>query len=120
MSIETRGILTRAWFPSRSALLLALWRWLLALLLLGSLPILLHGCHGDDDNELFVRTKAPILTRAPARDAVSPRWRFGLLCDRFAQGQLDFRHQHRPRVFHQLVRGIQLGIDRGQQLLVLL
>jgi hypothetical protein len=28
-------------------------RWLLVALLLGGLPVLLHGCHGDEDNELF-------------------------------------------------------------------
>jgi hypothetical protein len=32
-------------------------RWLLVALLLAGLPILLHGCHGDEDNELF----APLL-----------------------------------------------------------
>jgi hypothetical protein len=34
------------------------WRWLVLLLLLIGLPVLLHGCHGDEDNELlapFVR-----------------------------------------------------------------
>jgi hypothetical protein len=30
-----------------------LWRWLLAALLAGGLTVLLHGCHGDEDNELF-------------------------------------------------------------------
>ena len=34
-------------------------RWLLVALLLGGLPVLLHGCHGDEDNELF----APLLVR---------------------------------------------------------
>jgi hypothetical protein len=34
-------------------------RWLLAALLMAGLPILLHGCHGDEDNELF----APFLTQ---------------------------------------------------------
>jgi hypothetical protein len=30
------------------------WRWLLAALLLAGLPVLLHGCHGDEDHELLV------------------------------------------------------------------
>jgi hypothetical protein len=34
-------------------------RWLLVVLLLGGLSILLHGCHGDEDNELF----APLIQR---------------------------------------------------------
>jgi hypothetical protein len=37
---------------SGSALLSAL-GWFLLLFLLAALPILLHGCHGDEDNELF-------------------------------------------------------------------
>jgi hypothetical protein len=32
-------------------------RWLLFAFLAAALPILLHGCHGDEDNELF----APLL-----------------------------------------------------------
>ena len=27
--------------------------WLIAAFLLAALPIFLHGCHGDEDNELF-------------------------------------------------------------------
>jgi hypothetical protein len=34
-------------------------RWLLAVLLAGGLTVLLHGCHGDEDNELF----APLTAR---------------------------------------------------------
>jgi hypothetical protein len=34
-------------------------RWVLVALLLGGLAILLHGCHGDEDNELF----APLVSR---------------------------------------------------------
>ena len=29
-------------------------RWLLLLAALAALPILLHGCHGDEDHELLV------------------------------------------------------------------
>jgi hypothetical protein len=39
--------------------LTGVWRWLLAALLLAGLPVLLHGCHGDEDNELF----APFLAQ---------------------------------------------------------
>jgi hypothetical protein len=32
-----------------------LWlRWLLLLAALAALPVLWHGCHGDEDHELFV------------------------------------------------------------------
>jgi hypothetical protein len=34
-------------------------RWLLLLAVLAGLPVLLHGCHGDADHELFV----PMTTR---------------------------------------------------------
>jgi hypothetical protein len=34
-------------------------RWLLLLAALAALPILLHGCHGDEDHELF----APIVMK---------------------------------------------------------
>ena len=39
--------------------LAGLLRWLLAVLLFAGLTVLLHGCHGDEDNELF----APWLTQ---------------------------------------------------------
>jgi hypothetical protein len=29
------------------------WYWLAVGLLVAGLPVLLHGCHGDEDNELF-------------------------------------------------------------------
>jgi hypothetical protein len=35
------------------------WRWLLVAVLFAGLSILLHGCHGDEDNELF----APLVVR---------------------------------------------------------
>ena len=41
-------------------------RWLLALLALAALPVLLHGCHGDEDNELF----APLVRSRPAASVV--------------------------------------------------
>ena len=47
-----RGAWERGWMLAR---------WLVVLLLLGGLPILLHGCHGDEDNELF----APSLRHLP-------------------------------------------------------
>jgi hypothetical protein len=32
----------------------SMWRWLLIAVLLAGMAILLHGCHGDEDNELLV------------------------------------------------------------------
>jgi hypothetical protein len=32
---------------------IAWWRWLVLAALAAGLPVLLHGCHGDEDNELF-------------------------------------------------------------------
>ena len=43
-------------------------RWLLALLALAALPVLLHGCHGDEDNELF----APLVRSRPASALTVP------------------------------------------------
>jgi hypothetical protein len=32
--------------------------WLMLLGALASMPVLLHGCHGDEDNELFAPASA--------------------------------------------------------------
>jgi hypothetical protein len=41
-----------------------LWRFGLALLLAGGL-LVAHGCHGDEDNELFGAVAAPPWARSP-------------------------------------------------------